>query len=137
MILHLGRRGPAGVAGPERAPLVVGPGVGRPVLRGVNLEVPQGCLYGLIGPGASGKSLTLKIIAGLVADGQKTGEFDPEAPAPVVARAIFGMLDELALAWLLGRGEKFDMVRAASALSSGTAADGRRPSRRACSSKTR
>ncbi len=39
---------------------------GRPVLRGVNLEVPEGCLYGLIGPGASGKSLTLKIIAGLV-----------------------------------------------------------------------
>lgn len=38
----------------------------RPVLRGVNLEVPEGCLYGLIGPGASGKSLTLKIITGLI-----------------------------------------------------------------------
>ena len=38
----------------------------RPVLRGVNLQVPEGCLYGLIGPGASGKSLTLKTIAGLV-----------------------------------------------------------------------
>ena len=25
----------------------------RPVLRGVDLEIPAGCLYGLIGPGAS------------------------------------------------------------------------------------
>jgi phospholipid/cholesterol/gamma-HCH transport system ATP-binding protein len=38
----------------------------HPVLRGVNLEVPCGCLYGLIGPGASGKSLLLKVITGLV-----------------------------------------------------------------------
>lgn len=38
----------------------------RPVLRGVDLEVPKGCLYGLIGPGAAGKSLTLKIITGLI-----------------------------------------------------------------------
>lgn len=36
------------------------------VLRGVDFTVPQGCLYGLIGPGASGKSVLLKIIAGLV-----------------------------------------------------------------------
>lgn len=39
---------------------------GRPVLRGVNLTVPSGCLYGLIGPGASGKSVLLKIITGLI-----------------------------------------------------------------------
>jgi phospholipid/cholesterol/gamma-HCH transport system ATP-binding protein len=38
----------------------------RPVLRGVDLDVPAGCLYGLIGPGASGKSLLLKIITGLI-----------------------------------------------------------------------
>jgi phospholipid/cholesterol/gamma-HCH transport system ATP-binding protein len=38
----------------------------RPVLRGVNLEIPKGCLYGLIGPGAAGKSLVLKIMTGLV-----------------------------------------------------------------------
>jgi phospholipid/cholesterol/gamma-HCH transport system ATP-binding protein len=38
----------------------------RPVLRHINLEVPQGCLYGLIGPGASGKSVLLKTLAGLV-----------------------------------------------------------------------
>ncbi|HSQ66127.1 MAG TPA: ATP-binding cassette domain-containing protein [Polyangiaceae bacterium] len=36
------------------------------VLRDVSLEVPPGCLYGLIGPGASGKSVLLKLLAGLV-----------------------------------------------------------------------
>jgi phospholipid/cholesterol/gamma-HCH transport system ATP-binding protein len=39
---------------------------GMPVLRGVDLSVPQGCLYGLIGPGASGKSVLLKMITGLM-----------------------------------------------------------------------
>lgn len=39
---------------------------GMPVLRGVNLTVPRGCLYGLIGPGASGKSVLLKMITGLL-----------------------------------------------------------------------
>ncbi len=37
-----------------------------PVLRGVDLDVPEGCLYGLIGPGASGKSVLLKMISGLM-----------------------------------------------------------------------
>ena len=36
------------------------------VLRGVSLNVPSGCLYGLIGPGASGKSILLKMIVGLM-----------------------------------------------------------------------
>ena len=58
----------------------------------------------------------LKLLAGLIADGQEQGEFDRSLPPPIAARAIFGMLDELALAWLLGRGEKFDIVRAADAL---------------------
>ena len=36
------------------------------VLRDIHLEVPEGCLYGLIGPGASGKSVLLKMITGLM-----------------------------------------------------------------------
>jgi phospholipid/cholesterol/gamma-HCH transport system ATP-binding protein len=32
----------------------------------VSLSVPEGCLYGLIGPGASGKSVLLKLIVGLL-----------------------------------------------------------------------
>lgn len=38
----------------------------QPVLQDVNFEVPTGCLYGLIGPGASGKSVLLKCIVGLI-----------------------------------------------------------------------
>ncbi len=38
----------------------------QPVLRDVTLTVPTGCLYGLIGPGASGKSVLLKILCGLI-----------------------------------------------------------------------
>jgi len=57
----------------------------RPVLRGVNLRVPEGCLYGLIGPGASGKSVLLKIIVGLIR---------PDAGRVAIAgRDIFGMSD--------------------------------------------
>ena len=36
------------------------------VLRGVDFNVPKGCLYGLIGPAASGKSVLLKHIVGLL-----------------------------------------------------------------------
>lgn len=55
----------------------------------------------------------LRTIAGLVAEGQAAGELGEGIPAPIAARMIFGILDELALAWLLQRGEKFDIVRAA------------------------
>jgi phospholipid/cholesterol/gamma-HCH transport system ATP-binding protein len=36
------------------------------VLRNVSLQVPAGCLYGLIGPGAAGKSVLLKMVTGLM-----------------------------------------------------------------------
>lgn len=39
---------------------------GGPVLRGVDLSVPRGCLYGLIGPGAAGKSVLMKLLVGLL-----------------------------------------------------------------------
>lgn len=38
----------------------------QPVLQGVDLSIPPGCLYGLIGPAASGKSVLLKHIVGLM-----------------------------------------------------------------------
>ncbi len=50
-----------GVSKSFRTP--AGPNV---VLRDVTLEVPRGCLYGLIGPGAAGKSVALKLLAGLI-----------------------------------------------------------------------
>lgn len=36
------------------------------VLDGVSLEIPEGTVWGLIGPAASGKSLLLKVVCGLV-----------------------------------------------------------------------
>jgi phospholipid/cholesterol/gamma-HCH transport system ATP-binding protein len=38
----------------------------QPVLRNVTLSIPVGCLFGLVGPGASGKSVLLKMITGLM-----------------------------------------------------------------------
>jgi phospholipid/cholesterol/gamma-HCH transport system ATP-binding protein len=43
------------------------PGGGRrAILRDVSLTVPRACLYGLIGPGAAGKSVLLKMMTGLL-----------------------------------------------------------------------
>jgi phospholipid/cholesterol/gamma-HCH transport system ATP-binding protein len=39
---------------------------GAPVLDAVDLEIPDSCIYGLVGPAASGKSLLLKLACGLV-----------------------------------------------------------------------
>lgn len=59
------------------------------VLRGVDLEVPTGCLYGLIGPGASGKSVLLKVVAGLLT---------PERGRVVVDEVDLSTLSEVELA---------------------------------------
>jgi TetR/AcrR family transcriptional regulator, fatty acid metabolism regulator protein len=66
----------------------------------------------------------LRMLGGLVAAVQDKGEIDSGIPSHVAARMIFGMLDELALAWVLtknplsgnaagARPKKFDIVRAA------------------------
>ncbi len=36
------------------------------VVKNLDLSVPEGCLYGLIGPGAAGKSVLLKLLTGLI-----------------------------------------------------------------------
>jgi TetR/AcrR family transcriptional regulator, fatty acid metabolism regulator protein len=62
----------------------------------------------------------LRMLGGIVAKGQDAGELDDGVPPHIVARMIFGMLDELALAWVLAKQpinatkpKKFDIVRAA------------------------
>jgi TetR/AcrR family transcriptional regulator, fatty acid metabolism regulator protein len=45
----------------------------------------------------------LRLLANVIAAGQAAGELSDAVPAPHAARMIFGMLDEMALAWLLGR----------------------------------
>ncbi len=54
----------------------------------------------------------LKLLARIVEAGQESGSFVRDISPQVAARAIFGAIDELALAWLLGGGEKFAIVRA-------------------------
>lgn len=66
----------------------------------------------------------LRMLGGIIAAAQDKGELDGGIPSHVAARMIFGMLDELALAWVLtkqpfagaaggARPKKFDIVRAA------------------------
>ncbi|ACY19046.1 TetR/AcrR family transcriptional regulator [Haliangium ochraceum] len=55
----------------------------------------------------------LKLVASVVAEGQERGDFAAAIPPAHVARMVFGILDELALVWLLGRGESFDIATAA------------------------
>ncbi len=70
----------------------------RPIFQDVELQIPKGCLYGLIGPGASGKTLLLKTVAGLIplsrgevwVDEQCVGEL--AEPALAELRARIGML---------------------------------------------
>jgi phospholipid/cholesterol/gamma-HCH transport system ATP-binding protein len=82
-----------GVSKSFRTP--TGPNV---VLRNVTLEVPRGCLYGLIGPGAAGKSVALKLFAGLLKpdSGQVLVDGDDITLLPEIAlqqvRSKIGML---------------------------------------------
>jgi TetR/AcrR family transcriptional regulator, fatty acid metabolism regulator protein len=67
----------------------------------------------------------LRTLGGIIAAAQQAGELDASIPSHIAARMIFGILDELALAWVLGRApsiaggspgtrpKKFDIVRAA------------------------
>jgi phospholipid/cholesterol/gamma-HCH transport system ATP-binding protein len=56
----------------------VGGATTRDVLRNVDLHVPSGCLYGLIGPGASGKSVLLKMVTGRLHPDRGTVDVDGE-----------------------------------------------------------
>jgi TetR/AcrR family fatty acid metabolism transcriptional regulator len=55
-------------------------------------------------------------IADVVARGQKAGELRSDVSPHVVARAIFGALDGLAMTWALGKAERGGLVRAADQL---------------------
>src|SRR3569833_268803 len=67
----------------------------------------------------------LRTLGGIIASAQDAGELDTSIPPHIAARMIFGLLDELALAWVRARApsiggsspgtrpKKFDIVRAA------------------------
>jgi TetR/AcrR family fatty acid metabolism transcriptional regulator len=55
----------------------------------------------------------LKSLAAVIDEGQRKGSMRIGMPAPVAARALFGALDELALMWVTGRGDKVDIRKVA------------------------
>ena len=54
----------------------------------------------------------LRMLGGIIAAAQASGDLTQAIPAHIAARMIFGVLDEMVLAWVL-RPKKFDIVRAA------------------------
>ncbi len=63
-------------------------------LRGLNLEVVPGQVYGLLGPNGSGKSTTLKIILGLVSPTAGTTRIFGRDSREVSSREAVGFLPE-------------------------------------------
>jgi len=55
----------------------------------------------------------LKILAGVIDEGQKQGGLRSDVPPHVAARGLFGLLDELALMWVTSKGDKLDIRKVA------------------------
>jgi TetR/AcrR family fatty acid metabolism transcriptional regulator len=60
----------------------------------------------------------LRLIAGAIAEGQKSGELRSDLEPPLLARALFGALDEISLAWLVKGKDRIDLPRATEQMSS-------------------
>ena len=60
----------------------------------------------------------LDVIAGVVADGQTSGELRKGVSPHLAARAIFGALDAIAMTWALGKADRGGLVRASGQLTS-------------------
>ena len=63
-------------------------------LRGLNLEVAPGQVYGLLGPNGSGKSTTLKIILGLISPTTGGSKIFGRDRREVQSREAVGFLPE-------------------------------------------
>jgi len=59
----------------------------------------------------------LDAIARVVAEGQASGVFRDDVSPHLVARAVFGSLDGLALTWVLGKAERGGLMKSAGQLS--------------------
>jgi TetR/AcrR family fatty acid metabolism transcriptional regulator len=55
----------------------------------------------------------LKLLAGVIDEGQREGAIRRDVPANVAARGLFGLLDELALMWVTQKGERLDIKKVA------------------------
>lgn len=66
----------------------------RPALRGVNLQVRKGEIFGFIGPNGAGKSTTIKILLGLLRPGSGSVLVHGKPPSKPATRALLGYLPE-------------------------------------------
>lgn len=70
---------------------------GRPILKGVSLQIGEGETYGLLGPNGAGKSTTIAVALGLLKTSSGTVylfDRDPGAPASERLRARVGVMPE-------------------------------------------
>lgn len=70
---------------------------GRPILKGVSLEIGAGEIYGLLGPNGAGKSTTIAAALGLLkvsAGTVRLFDHDPAAPGGEVVRTHVGVMPE-------------------------------------------
>jgi TetR/AcrR family fatty acid metabolism transcriptional regulator len=58
----------------------------------------------------------LDVIARVVAEGQRTGELRDDVSPHLVARAMFGALDGIAMTWALGKADRGGLLRASGQL---------------------
>ena len=92
---------------PGQAPLriaarEIGKSFATPVLRDVDLEIPAGCIHGLVGENGAGKSTLAKIIVGLERADSGTLDFDgrpyrPTTPAESLKAGVAMCAQELSL----------------------------------------
>ncbi len=64
------------------------------VLKGIDLEVEKGEIYGFLGPNGAGKTTTIKCIMGLLAPSQGEILFEGQPAASITARRRIGFLPE-------------------------------------------
>lgn len=70
---------------------------GRPVLKGVNIRVPEGSVYVLAGPNGSGKTTTIRVLLGLIRRDSgkvKVLGVDPESGEWPRVRQLIGYMPE-------------------------------------------
>ena len=92
----------AGQAPPRIAARQIGKSFATPALRGVDLEIPPGCIHGLVGENGAGKSTLAKIIVGLERADSGTLSLDgrpyrPIAPAESLKARVAMCAQELSL----------------------------------------
>ncbi len=63
-------------------------------MRGLDLEVPRGCIFSLLGPNGAGKTTTIKMIAGLILPTKGRVIFYEESGSPMRGRPRLGAVLE-------------------------------------------